>query len=268
MKDGFKIIDTHCHVYPDKIADKASHATGNFYHLPASMDGSIKVLADKGAKAGIDHFVINSVATTPSQVHAINTFIADTVKNGGGKFTGLGTLQQDLTNPENDVNEILSLGLKGIKLHPDIQRFRIDDERAIRFFEIVDGRLPFLLHLGDNRYDNSNPNRIIPVLKAFPHTVFIGAHFGGWSIWEDASRQLYKFDNLIVDCSSALYALSPEKAVELIRLYGADRVMFGTDYPLWNPTVEMERFDRLKLTDDEKEKILYTNASVLYGIKL
>ena len=263
-----KIIDTHCHVYPDKIAEKASNATGTFYGLPASLDGSISTLLKYGAKAGIDHYVINSVATTAKQVHAINTFIAESVANGGGRFTGLGTLQQDLEDPEEAVNEIISLGLKGIKLHPDIQHFQIDDPRAINFFEIVKGRIPFLLHLGDKRYDNSNPDRIKRILDAFPDQLIIGAHFGGWSIWSEASYELYRYDNLIVDCSSALYAIGPEKALELIRLYGADRVMFGTDYPLWDPVDEMKRFDMLKLTDGEKEKICYTNASGLYNIVL
>lgn len=261
-----KIIDTHCHIYPDKIAEKASQATGHFYELPASMDGSIGTLLARGEAAGIDHFVINSVATTPKQVHAINTFIAQTVTDGNGKFTGLGTLQQDLEDPQQAVDEILALGLKGIKLHPDIQGFCIDDERAVRFFEIVKGRLPFLLHLGDKRYDNSNPNRVKPILEAFPDTLFIGAHFGGWSIWGEASLELYRYENLVVDCSSSLYAIGPEKAVELIRLYGADRVMFGTDYPLWDPKVEVDRFLRMKLTDDEKEKICFANAARLYGI--
>ncbi|MBQ7152314.1 MAG: amidohydrolase [Clostridia bacterium] len=261
-----RIIDTHCHIYPDKIAEKASLATGRFYDLPASMDGSIGTLLERGKAAGIDHFVINSVATTPKQVHAINTFIAETVAQGKGKFTGLGTLQQDLEDPEEAVDEILSLGLKGIKLHPDIQGFRIDDERAVRFFEIVRGRLPFLLHLGDKRYDNSNPNRVKPILEAFPDTLFIGAHFGGWSIWSEASRELYKYENLVVDCSSALYGTGPEKATELVRLYGADRVLFGTDYPLWDPVKEVELFFRMKLTDSEFEKICFANAARLYGI--
>ena len=40
------------------------------------------------------------------------------------------------------------------------------------------------MHTGDYRYDNSNPNRVLPVLKAYPKLTLIGAHFGGWSVWE------------------------------------------------------------------------------------
>lgn len=263
-----KIIDTHCHVYPDKIADKAANATGTFYSLATHHNGSVGRLTERGEIAGIDHFIINSLATTPQQVHAINTFISSVVNSDEKKYTGLGTLHQDTEDLDASVNEILSLGLKGIKLHPDIQHVKLNDERVMRFFEVVRGRLPFLVHFGDKRYDNSNPKEVKPVLEAFPETQFIGAHFGGWSIWKEASYELYKYDNLMVDCSSSLYAMTPDEAVELIRLYGADRVMFGTDYPLFDPVEEMERFNKLKLTEDEREKILYKNAVKLYGIKL
>ena len=262
-----KIIDTHCHIYPDKIAQKASNATGSFYGLPPSLDGTVATLLEKGKKAGIDRYVVNSVATTPAQVHSINTFIAATVAAGGGIFTGMGTLHPDSDDLERDVSEILKLGLKGIKLHPDIQRFKTDDKRAMDIFALAEmNHLPVCVHTGDYRYDYSNPNRIKPVLEAFPDLLMIGAHFGGWSMWEDASHEYAKYDNIIVDCSSSLYSMTPDKAKELIRLYGASRVMFGTDYPLWDPIDEIERFMKIDLTEEEKEKILYKNASELFGI--
>lgn len=263
-----KIIDTHCHVYPDKIADKAANATGVFYGIPPHFNGSVGKLLERGEKAGISHYVVSSIATTPAQVHAINTFISSIVEFDGNKFTGLGTLHQDTEDVESAVEEIISLGLKGIKLHPDIQHVKLNDERVLRFFEIIGERLPVLVHFGDKRYDNSNPKEAKPVLDAFPHVRFIGAHFGGWSIWKEASYELYKYDNLMVDCSSSLYATTPEEATELIRLYGAGRVMFGSDYPLFDPFEEVQRFNKLKLTEDETEKILYKNAEALYGIKI
>lgn len=262
------IIDTHCHVFPDKIAKKAAEGTGRFYGLETQLFGSLSELEESSRQAGICHSVINSVATSASQVFAINHFIAETVKAGAGRLTGLGTLHPDSPDPEKDVAEILALGLKGIKLHPDIQGFRIDDPRVMAFFEIVGERLPFLLHLGDWRYDNSNPNRMKRVLEAFPHVRFIGAHFAGWSVWEESVRTLRIYDNLVADSSSSLYALSPEKAVELIRLFGAERILFGTDFPLMSPVEEVARFFRLPLTDAEREKILYQNAAAYYDIRL
>ena len=262
------IIDTHCHVYPDKIAQKAAEATGHFYGIPPRMDGTVEALKQASQQVGIGHSVINSVATTAHQVSSINRYIAATVAENSGRMTGLGTLHPDSEDPERDIDQILSLGLKGIKLHPEIQGFCIDDPRILRFFEIAGERLPFLLHLGDKRYDKSNPNRMKKVLESFPHVRFIGAHFAGWSIWEDATYELKGYDNLVADSSSSLYAISPEKAVELIHAFGAERILFGTDYPLMSPVEEMERFDRLELTAQEREKILWRNAAEYYKISL
>lgn len=262
----YKIIDSHCHIYPDKIAQKASDATADFYELPPSMDGKISTLLEHGACAGIDHFIVQSVATTPKQVSSINNFIAASVAASGGRFTGLGTLHPDSEDMEADVNEIISLGLKGVKIHPDIQKIQLDDPRMLKMYELCEGRLPMLIHTGDKRYDNSNPNRLLPILNKYKNLTVIGAHFGGWSIWEDAWRDYAGRENFYVDCSSSLYAIKPETARELIMAYGVKRVLFGTDYPLWTPESEIERFMQLDLTESEREDILYNNAAKLFGI--
>ena len=67
-----------------------------------------------------------------------------------------------------------------------------------------------------------------------------------------------------MDTSSALFALSPREAVDIIRGYGADRALYGTDFPMWSPVGELARFDRLDLTDDERERILWTNSQRLF----
>lgn len=260
----YKIIDSHCHVYPDKIAEKAAAGTGTFYGMAPRMDGKISTLRERGEKAGIEHFIIQSVATTPKQVSGINRFIAETVAEGDGRFTGLGTLHPDSESIEAEVDEIVRLGLKGVKLHPDIQRVGIDDARMLKIYELCRGRLPILMHTGDNRYDFSNPNRIIPVLEGFPDLTVIGAHFGGWSVWEEATEKLCGYKNFYVDSSSSLYAISAEKAKELIMAYGTDRVLFGTDYPLWEPREELERFMKIELSDGQREDILYNNAAKLF----
>ena len=262
----YRIIDSHCHVYPDKIAQKASDATATFYELPPSLDGRISTLLEHGERAGIEHFIVQSVATTPKQVSSINNFIAQAVAESGGRFTGLGTLHPDSEDMKADVDEIIALGLKGVKLHPDIQKVKLDDPRMHKMYELCEGRLPMLLHTGDCRYDNSNPNRLIPILEKYPSLTVIGAHFGGWSIWEEATKQLYTYKNFLVDCSSSLYAISKEKAKELILAYGTDRVLFGTDYPLWTPEEEIERFMSLDLTDEQREDILYHNTAKLFNI--
>ena len=263
---SYPIIDSHCHIYPDKIAEKASQSTGEFYHMPSRLDGRISTLIARGEAAGISHFVVQSVATTPKQVSSINRFIAEAVAGSGGRFTGLGTLHPDSTDIAAEVDEIIALGLRGVKLHPDIQAVAIDDPRMHRIYELCRGRLPILMHTGDHRFDYSNPNRMQPILAAYPDLTVIGAHFGGWSVWEDAVARLSAYPNLYVDCSSTLYAVTRERARELIDAYGVGRVLFGTDYPMWLPESEIELFMQIDLTEDERRDILSRNAAKLFGI--
>lgn len=261
-----RIIDAHCHIYPDAIAERASHHTGEFYHMPSRLDGKVSTLLERGTRAGIGHFVVQSVATTPHQVSGINHFIARTVAENPTKFTGLGTLHPDSEALEAEIDEIVALGLRGVKLHPDIQAVAIDDPRMHRIYALCEGRLPILMHTGDHRFDYSNPNRMEPILRQYPRLTVIGAHFGGWSVWDEAVSRLAGYENLYVDCSSTLYAVTPERARELIMAYGVGRVLFGTDYPMWYPETEIEAFMRIDLTESEREAILYGNARRLLSI--
>ncbi len=263
---NYPIIDCHCHVYPDKIADKAVDSIRSFYSIDMGYDGRATTLIEKGRRNGVKHYVVFSVATTPKQVKAINEFIADTVKGSEGLMTGLGSLHPDSDNMEDDFRHLKELGLKGVKIHPDFQKIPIDDERCERIYKLCSGVMPVLLHTGDYRYDYSNPDRMRRILEKYPELTVIGAHFGGWSVWDEAVEKLTSYPNFYVDCSSSFYSLSPEKVREIIRKYGADKVMFATDFPMWGYEQELEFFFGLGLTEEETEKILYKNAVRVFGI--
>lgn len=265
---NYPIVDCHCHVYPDKIADKAVESIGGFYDLPMFYDGKASTLIEYGSAVGIKHYIIFSVATTPAQVQSINRFIADTVASSGGLMTGLGTLHPDSDNIEDDVEQIISLGLKGVKMHPDFQKFRIDDEKCDRIYSLCRGRLPVYLHTGDSRYEFSNPDNMLPILEKYPELIVIGAHFGGWSCWKEAAEKLSKYKNFYVDCSSSFDWLSTEEARELVRSYGADRVLFGTDFPMWSHKKELDAFFKMGLTEEEQKKILNENAIRLFSLEI
>ena len=266
LKD-YEIIDAHCHIYPDKIAQRAADSTGECYDLTPFTDGKISTLLEQGEKVGLHHFIVQSVATSPSQVSSINQFIANAVEQSEGRFTGLGTLHPESEHLEAEVEEIIRLGLKGVKLHPDIQKYRIDDPRMMKIYELCEGKLPILLHTGDSRFDYSNPNRVKPVLDTYKNLTVVGAHLGGWSVWDEAVKVLPQYENFYVDCSSSLYTLPSEKATELIKAYGTKRVLFGTDYPMWDPQEEIDNFMKLELTEEEREDILHNNAVKIFDIK-
>ena len=60
--------------------------------------------------------------------------------------------------------------------------------------------------------------------------------------------------------------VATEKTLEIIRTYGAERVLYGTDFPMWPMEKEIQRFFDLALTKEEQELILHKNAEKLFGI--
>ncbi len=266
MKE-YSIIDCHCHIYPEKLTEKAVAGIESFYdYRYRGLDGSITTMLENGLKAGVRHFVIFSVATSPHQVSSINHFIAGQVLENKGLFIGFGTLHPDSVSLEADFEELLSLGLKGVKLHPDIQQIAIDDERAKRIYRLCSGKVPVLLHTGDYRYDYSNPDRMKRVLEEFPECTFIGAHFGGWSVWDEAADKLSGYPNFYVDTSSTFCDISVEKVSGLIDKYTADKVLFGTDYPLGDCGKEIALLEKAVDSQVSLKKILYGNAAKIFGL--
>ena len=262
-----RIFDSHCHIYPVKIAQKAIESVDHFYGgLPGCPhDGTAETLLACGTAEGISHFIVHSVATRPEQVLSINRFISESVERAKGAFTGLGAIHPDADCLREDFEQLTALGLKGVKIHPDFQRFEADSIKAFRLYELAEAcGLPILIHTGDHRYDYSNPERMVRVLRAFPGLRFIGAHLGGWSVWDRAEALLPAYPNFWVDTSSSFHWLGPERTLRIIRAFGADRVLFGTDYPMWPQKPEIDFLRSLPLTEEEKEQILWKNAAALY----
>lgn len=263
-----RIFDSHVHIYPDKIAAKASSNVGKFYNKEMFFDGTVASLKKSCAEAGVEKCLVHSVATTHDQVTKINDFIKESVDGADGAFVGFCTLHPSMTAKEieDEVDRVIKMGLRGVKLHPDCQKFAIDEYAAMQMYEIIDGRLPILFHTGDSRYDYSNAERFRAAALRFPRQKMIGAHFGGYSIWDHAVKVLAGTDNIWYDECSSLAFITPEKAKEYITALGEDRIFFGTDYPMWSASEELERFDRVDLTDSQREKILWKNITGFLGI--
>ena len=260
-----RIIDAHVHIFPEKIAEKAAESIGNYYGISMFANGTIKELISNGEKINVYKYIVHSTATKVEQVETINDFIAETQSNNK-EFIGFGTLHPGLEDVEFEVNRIISLGLKGVKLHPDFQGFKIDDTSMIPIYRAVEGRLPVLIHMGDEKKTSSSPERLAKVIKEFPKLMVIAAHLGGYQMWEDSIKYLVG-KNLYFDTSSSLAILDKEKVTNIIRRHGAEKVLFGTDYPMWSHEEELQRFYNLDLTDEERELILWKNASRLLNIE-
>ena len=142
------VIDVHAHIYPDNIAEKAAMNIGYFYdkHM-TNPNGSVKRLLEIGDRAGVDKFVVHSAATTPHQVKSINNFIKASVLAHPDRFVGLCTIHPGMEDPIAELERAKSLGLKGIKLHPDFQKFAITDSSMGPIYDFCQATgYPILFH--------------------------------------------------------------------------------------------------------------------------
>ena len=265
------IIDFHAHIYPEKIAVKAGQSINKYYDdAPVRLRGTAEDLLENGSKAGVTKYVVQSVATNSAQVEGINNFILSECK-AHPEFIGFGTIHPEYENFAAELERIKAAGLKGVKVHPDFQEFRADVESMDPVYaKMAELKLPVLFHAGDCRYDYSNPKYIANVHKKHPDLVIIAAHFGGYTQWDEAYEYLCGTD-VYFDTSSTLWKLPVEKAKKMIAKHGYEKFLFGTDYPMWIHTEEIESLKVLGFTPEQTEAVMYKNALGLFkkcGIKI
>ncbi len=255
-----KLIDFHTHIYPEPIADKATRNIRRFYEFDENggQHGSASVLLEQGKKAGIDEFVVLPVALHPGQVRKINQSILDEVALHK-EFHGFGTVHPAMEGLMEEVEFIEKSVLHGIKLHPDTQLFNIDDERLFPMYDYMQGKMPLMVHTGDPRYDYSHPRRLKRVLELFPRLEAIAPHLGGWGVFEEALALLGP-EHCWIDLSSSRQFMSQEQFLNYIDAFGADRILYGSDFPVWDLKEEADFFNALPLKEENREKIAYKNA--------
>lgn len=262
-----KIIDFHTHIYPAAIAEKATKSIEDFYCLDGGgMNGTPEQLILRGKSVGIEKYVVLPVAIKPEHTRSINEFLINEVKTRS-EFIGFGTVHAGQPDVAAEGEFIIESGLKGIKMHPDTQLFNIDDERLFPLYEAVGDKLIFMFHLGDKRYDFSHPRRLRRVMDLFPKMRVVATHLGGFSVWEEAEELLLP-TNCMLDISSSLMFMDSETQQRYIKLYSADRLLYGTDFPLWDPVAEVGRFMQIPMSSSDREKIAYRNAEQILNIKL
>lgn len=260
-----KIIDVHAHIFPQKISEKAVKSIGDFYEIPMTSNiGTSEELLKSGKEIGVSKYLVFSTATKKEQVESINRFIISECEKHS-EFMGLGTMFVEYDNFENELELLRKNNIKGIKLHPDFQKFAFDDERLYPIFECLAANNMFVLtHSGDKRYHFSNPDKIMKVAEDFPKMNIIAAHFGGWSEWDTVAK-MPKLENVFYDTSSTLALTDKDTVMKLFDKFDKTHFFFGTDFPMWGHKEELERFMNLRLSEKLCEDILYNNFAKFYG---
>ena len=270
------IIDIHTHVFPEAIAEKTIAALEARAQSKAYTDGKVSGLIESMDKAGVDCSVIAPVVTAPKQFDSINRFAseinqkyAEGAVNNLPKLISFGGIHPDSEDYKGQLNTIKSMGFKGIKLHPDYQGVFFDDiryKRIVSYAAELD--MAILVHAGVDiglpEPVHCTPKMADEVIRETEASKLIFAHLGGFRLWDEV-EELLAGRNIYMDMAFVAGYIEDEQFCRIVRKHGADRILFGSDSP-WSGQKETAEWLRdLKLTEDEKDAILWKNAYGLIG---
>ena len=278
------IIDMHTHIFPDKIAaatiDKLSRVAG----IPAHTNGTLHALQQSMHEARIDLSVILPVATNTHQVEKINDSAAAlNEKFSDAGIFSFGCIHPDFTNFRAELGRVKNFGLKGIKIHPVYQDINLDDAKFLRILDrAAELDLIVVTHAGlDIGFPNvvrCSPQMIRRVVDEVGNFKFVAAHMGGWKNWRDVLELLGDTEVFIdtafstgemtarADVAKLAFdakLLDAAQFMTFVKVFGADRILFGTDSPWSSQKVSRAFVEKLSLDDADKSKILGLNAAKL-----
>ena len=148
----------------------------------------------------------------------------------------------------------------GIKIHPEEHGYPIARHGSTLFEFAQKNGATILTHSGE---ENSLPEDFARFCDVFSDVVLILAHLGcGYD--NDPSHQVRaiqktKSENVFVDTSSA-QSLTPNLIEWAVGEIGAERILYGTDAPLYSSAMQRARIDSADIDDDSKRLILRDNA--------
>jgi predicted TIM-barrel fold metal-dependent hydrolase len=268
------MIDTHTHIFPDKIAPKVVQrlrdAVGD--HIPLSGDFTLQDLKGYMKRCGIETVVTFCVAERPEVVVAANNFLIGIMDSR--TIFSFGTILPNMEDPVGEVRRIKEKGVKGIKFHSLFQPIRARDENLLPIYEAMAelGMIAYF-HVGKDPANPSHPpgtgpQDIARLRDRFPTLTIVAAHFGGLFMLEEARKWVIGKDIYIDICwGPNIQSLEAHEVIDLIRRHGPERVLFATDYPsTTDPGPQIEWWKGLALMKEEKDLIFRENARRLLGL--
>ncbi len=248
----------------DRAIDMHVHY-GRWHHSvcgPGDADG----LVSEMDRCGIGQAVLTSIFSCYGDVDGGNAAVAAACRRHPTRLFGYITI--DPKHPDEMESELQCHGadsaFRGLKFHCGTHAVRLDDERYAPALAFADRRgWPVLIHHG---MGDSAP--WVRCCERYPNAKLLAAHAGGMTMnegWEARFLQMCRSHaNLYLDLASS--RLAPGVLEQLVAAVGAERVIYGSDYPLFDFGYERGRVDYSLLSADDRAKILYKNAARLLGL--
>ncbi|MNB80873.1 Amidohydrolase [compost metagenome] len=159
----------------------------------------------------------------------------------------------DVGHMDNMENSIRTYQARGIKLHQAWNPFKID---GIEFKNLVDiatsNQLPIFIHV----YSKKEVLKLLRFIRENPNAVFIIGHLTGTDLFSESGVNL---ENIYFDTSSSK-RIQGDDIKRAIDTFGYEHIVFGTDTPYASIDEQIDRIERLNMSDNIKEHIYSLNA--------
>jgi uncharacterized protein len=283
------VIDAHVHAFPDHEWGRAWQAQAGF--LP-QRDGTLDDVSARMDAAGIEAAGLLLFARpggrprerSAAELRALNRWGLE-VARADARFLPFVGVDPHVLSPDEvaaEISEGADSGARGVKIVPPAMQLYADDPLLEPVMATaVELGLPILSQSGAGgavapgpRGPFGRPGAWHPVLRRHPELRVILAHMGR-GLEHELVELMRAHDNVLTDTSLRLGHARNEHSwddaeaghlVALIRRVGADRVLFGSNYPITDPVQYVERFRALPLTASEREQVGSENAARLLGI--
>ena len=263
------IIDFHTHVFPHKIAGAAMDRLQRQCAVPCCAPAIVESLIETMDECGVDKSVVLNIVTKETQHEHVLSFAKEIDSE---RLISFGSVMPGSEYALEYVWKVSDEGLRGIKLHPPLQRIDFDDKRLFPVYDLARAlNLVVVFHAGwDATYRDemrASVEMTLNVVKNFPGLKLVAAHMGGLRLARDVFDRLAGKHNLYFDTAyTADLWLDKGMFRDIIRRHGAERVLFGSDYPWHLPSAEIGLIKSLGIGEEEKKMILGENAARLLGL--
>jgi hypothetical protein len=212
--------------------------------------------------------------------NSTNTFAAKYAQANPERLLPYGGVHARYTkDPAGDVDRLVELGIRLVKIHPPHQGFPANaytdgmDALGKIYRRCEERGVPVMVHTGTSIFPGArskygNPLELDDIAIDFPDLPLVMAHGGRPLYMEEAFFILRRHRHVRLDVSG----IPPIKLLEYFpRLPDvADRALWGTDWP--SPGVKdlrqnIDQFLTLPLSDSHKKAILETNALDLFPVE-
>ncbi len=272
------IIDFHTHVFLPRVKQKRGQYIDRdpcfalLYSQKEAKIATAEELIESMDKAGIDvSVIVNFGWITHELCVETNDYILESIARYPKRLIGFVTVQpQSVDAAMAEIERCAQGGAKGIgEMRPDIQLLDFDDESIISPFmeAIKKHRLIFLTHASEpvgHNYPGKGivtPDVLYPFLTAHPDVTIVCAHWGGglpfYALMPEVPKAL---QNVYFDTAASPFLYQPQIYSLVSQLVGADKILFGSDYPLLPQTRLLQEINSATINEEEKSLILSGNA--------